>query len=53
MTDERFKKEVKYRAALALAREMRTAGAADDSDLEKIKAFFGEKYQPISAAPKG
>ena len=47
MTQERFSKEIKYRSAIAVACEMLSNKIISDSDFQKIKEYFIEKYKPF------
>lgn len=49
MTQERFDRETKYRAAMTVAREMLNNGVISAADFSQITAFFMEKYHPFFA----
>ena len=49
MTEARFDRESKYRAAIAVAREMLNNKIISADDYSKIAAFFMQKYNPFFA----
>lgn len=47
MSNEQFKRESKYGAAVALARSMLAKGLITDKDFRKVDTMFNQKYKPI------
>lgn len=47
MSKEQFEREVRYGAAMALAREMLEKGTISDRDIRKINTLFLRKYRPV------
>ena len=47
MSEARFERETKYRAAITVARQMLDNNIISADDYSKISAFFIEKYRPF------
>ena len=46
---ELYDREINYRIAMTVAKEMLSNGIISDKDFSKIKDFFIEKYNPFMA----
>ena len=53
MTREQFEREMNYRAAMNIAKEMLRRGFIDAKDYAKIDAAFKRKYKPVIGAILG
>ena len=47
MTTERFEREKRYLAAIAVARDMLKSGLIDEVDYSALETKFVAKYQPL------
>lgn len=47
MTNDQMSREIRYRAALAIAKQMLSQKIINQKDYEKIRAVLLKKHQPI------
>jgi hypothetical protein len=50
MTTEQFDREMKYQAALAIARSMLRQGIIDNDDFNKTEEILRQKFSPFIGA---
>jgi len=53
MTKEQFDREMKYQAALAMARAMLKQGIITEADFNKTEAILREKFCPFIGSFQG